>query len=210
MLTIHTSRFGPLILVILLGTAAPVVAGPPLICEPFEAGNAQLLAWGEGPGWNTPSRTYDARRLTTDTMRLLTDDAPVIARMENLRRATIYAMSDPGVAHNLLETVVNRALSHGVDSSLAWFDAGYLIESYRQAVFLRASRGHQAVWAPTDAMMRVNGYEFVKKAFKLAKARADMEYAASLMTEGTVSIAHRQQATAGAIQGSLLARNLSK
>jgi hypothetical protein len=212
MLKTHTSLLGALIVAILLGSAGPVLAGPPLICHPFETGEAALLSWGHGSGWNTPDPAYDVRRLTADTLRVLTSDAPVLARMENLRRATIYAMGNAAIAHELLGAVMGRALSpDGGGSPQAWFDAGYLIEAYRQAVFLRAASGDRAAWAATDETMRgVNGYGFVKKALQIAKSGAEMEYAASLMTSGAVSSAHRDRAIAAAPSGSLLAQNLSK
>jgi hypothetical protein len=37
--------------------AAPALAGPPLICHPFETGGGTLIAWGTGAGWNTPDRS---------------------------------------------------------------------------------------------------------------------------------------------------------
>ena len=46
-----------LALVIVLVSARPALAGPPLICYPFDTGSTTLLAWGSGPGWNTPDRT---------------------------------------------------------------------------------------------------------------------------------------------------------
>ena len=64
---------------------------------------------------------------------MLTPDAPILTRMENMRRATIYAMRDPVIAHELLKAVTARALATTTDGR-AWFDAGYLIESYKQAV----------------------------------------------------------------------------
>ena len=121
---------------VVLSLARAAEAGPPLICHPFDAGNAPLLPWARGQGWNTPDRSYDVQRLTADTMRLLTPDAPVLARMENLRRATIYAAQDRRVAAELLSAVLGQALTAAASGSrdaLPWFDAGYLIESYRQA-----------------------------------------------------------------------------
>src|SRR5829696_226573 len=47
---------------------------------------------------------------------MLSADAPILTRMENLRRATIYAMRDPAVAQELLKTVMARALSTTADS----------------------------------------------------------------------------------------------
>jgi hypothetical protein len=86
----------------LLAVSTAATAGPPLICHPFDAGPAAVLPWGQGPGWNTPDRSYDVERLTADTLRLLSPEAPVRARMENLRRATIYASKDRRVAAELL------------------------------------------------------------------------------------------------------------
>lgn len=210
MLKKQTHLFTALTVVMLLGSAGPALAGPPLICQPFETGAAELLSWGHGQGWNTPDTAYDVRRLTADTLRLLSKEAPVLARMENMRRATVYAMTSPAVAHELLTAVMGRALSPSDGGGLAWFDAGYLIESYRQAVHLRAKKGDLAAWAATDETMRVDGYGFVKKAMQVTGPNAEMEYAASLMTTGAVSAAHRQRASSSATHGSLVAINLSK
>jgi len=189
------------------------LAGPPLICHAFETGSAPLLPWSAGTGWNTPDRSYDVQRLTADTLRLLTADAPVLARMENLRRATIYAARDGRVAAELLAAVLERALgaaAEGGRDPLAWFDAGYLIESYRQAepVFHRDARfsvAHASI--ETDGL---SGYRLVLKAMERAGSNPEMEFAASLMKEGPASAEHRRRATTGAKAGSLLARNLSR
>jgi hypothetical protein len=116
---------------------ATAVAGPPLICHPFETGQAALLPWGDGSSWNTPDRGFEVRRLTQETLRLLSPAAPIIARMENMRRATIYAAQDDRVASELMSAVLARALASmagGTPNPHALFDAGYLIESYKQAV----------------------------------------------------------------------------
>ena len=119
-------------LAVVLTVASAAEAGPPLICHPFDAGTSALLPWKTGPGWRTPDPSYDVQRLAADTLKLLAPDAPVIARMENMRRATIYATGDPRVAEELLAAVLAR-VAQSSDDPLAWFDAGYLIESYRQA-----------------------------------------------------------------------------
>ena len=109
-------------------------AGPPLLCHPFDAGSSPVLSWGRGEGWNLMDRTYDVQRLTADTLRLLSPDAPILARMENLRRATIYASQNEKAARDLLAAVLGRVTtSAGPENRLALFDAGYLIEAYRQA-----------------------------------------------------------------------------
>ena len=199
--------------------ATPALAGPPLICHPFTTASGPLIAWGTGPGWNTPDRSYDVRRLVADTTAVLTADAPILTRMENMRRATIYAMRDPVVAHELLKKVMARALATSNDGS-AWFDAGYLIESYKQAVHMREDRKPELrAWAAVDETIRVDGYNWVKKAMSMSApsahrslgegGSAEMEFAASLMTQGKVASAHRAKALAAAPKGSHLAKNLA-
>jgi hypothetical protein len=184
------------VLAILAGTAE---AGPPLICHPFDAGSAALLPWGTGQGWNTPSKAYDAQRLVADTLRLLSPEAPILARMENMRRATIYATQDARVASALLAAIQARA-SADSKNVLAAFDAGYIVESYKQAAWSRMS-----IDAP-----KTDGYAIVRTALAAAGPNPAMEFAAALMTEGATSAAHRQRAQAGAAAGSPLASNIAK
>ena len=189
--------------------ATPALAGPPLICHPFQVESGKLIAWGTGPGWNTPDRSYDLKKLVADTDAVLTADSPVLTRMENMRRATIYAMRDPAIAHELLKTVMARALATTTDGR-AWFDAGYLLESYKQALHLREDRKPELrAWAAVDETIRVDGYNWVKKAMSMSAPSAEMEFAASLMTQGSTASAHRAKATAAAPKGSLLARNIA-
>lgn len=196
-------------LAVVICFATPALAGPPLICFPFEVESGKLIAWGTGSGWNTPDRSYDIKKLIADTNVVLTTDAPILTRMENMRRATIYAMRDPLIAQALLKTVMTRALATTTDSR-AWFDAGYLIESYKQAVHLRDNgKPGLRAWAGVDETIRVDGYNWVKKAMAMTAPSAEMEFAASLMTQGSLASAHRAKATATAPKGSLVARNLA-
>lgn len=188
--------------------ASPVLAGPPLICHPFVTESGSLIAWGSGPGWNTPDHSYDIKKLVADTTATLTPDAPVLTRMENLRRATIYAMRDAAVAEQLLRALMNRALS-ATNNGSAWFDVGYLVEAYRQGEHLRGDRRNAAAWAAVDATIKVDGYGFVKKAIAQVGPSTEMEFAASLMTQGAVADAHRARAKAAG-PGSLVAKNLAK
>jgi hypothetical protein len=214
--------FGALV-VMMLACASPALAGPPLICHPFDTAGGALLEWGDGSGWNLPHPSYDVKKLPAEVARLLDADSPVLTRMENLRRATIYAMKDPQVAHQLLTVVMGRAMTPRSNAQ-AWFDAGYLIESYKQATHMRGHlrQGYGAqergslwsidkAWTATDETLKVDGYGFVKKAIAMAGApNAEMEFAASLMTQGTVASAHRARAAASAARGSVLAQNLAK
>jgi hypothetical protein len=192
------------------------LAGPPLICHQFDAGSAKLLPWAaNGTGWNTPDRSYDIKQLTADTLRLLSPDAPILARMENMRRATIYAGQDERIAAELLRAVMARAQSdvaQGRDS-LAWFDAGYLIESYRQATHIykwdMLEPAARSAWTLRKEPAGLDGYAMVTKALRLTGSNPEMEFAASLMKEGAASAEHRRRALAGATTGSLLAKNLA-
>jgi hypothetical protein len=214
--TAHTVRI-IIATAVLLGLSGAAEAGPPLICHPFDPGSASVLPWGNGAGWNAPDPSYDVQRLTADTMRVLAADVSVLARMENLRRATIYASRDRRVAAELLVTVLGRALSaaaHGSRDPLAWFDAGYLVESYRQASFIyrwnMLSGAERSAWTLRREPQGVDGYGFVRKALELAGSSPDMEFAASLMKQGAAAAEHRRRAVAGAGAGSLLAKNLAR
>jgi len=114
--------------------ATPALAGPPFICHAFELSGNPSLPWGSpgDAGWNNPDPSYDINRLPTDVPRLLTATTPVSARMETLRRATIYASRDQAVAASLLKALEARAEANRTDAN-ALFDAGFLTEAYRQA-----------------------------------------------------------------------------
>ena len=171
-------------------------AGPPLICHPFQTTTTDLLPWGDGPGWNTPDHRYDVQRLTADTLRLLSADAPILTRMEVMRRAVIYSAKDARVADQLLAAIVGRATGAGKTDRLAQFDAGYLIESYKQASHLHGR-----------TVTTADGYALVKRALDLSGGDAEMEFAAALMTTGRTSAAHLQRARASA--EALLVRNIT-
>ena len=209
-MTMFTRTLAALAVVVIF--AAPALAGPPLICFPFQTDGGKLIAWGAGSGWNTPDRSYDIKRLITDTNAVLTGDAPILTRMENLRRATIYAQRDPEIADALLKSVMGRALGTTTDAR-AWFDAGYLIESYRQVSAIQprnAGSSAPRYSSPIASQPEIDGLRFVEKALELAGSNPEMEFAASLMKEGSAADAHRQRAVAGARPGSLLAKNLAR
>jgi len=197
----------------LVSAAVPALAGPPLICHPFETRGGALLPWdatGARTNWNAPLASYDTARLTDDVVKLLDSDALVLTRMENLRRATIYAQKDPAVARQLLDAVMVRAKSARTVGAQASFDAGYLIESYKQATHIREKKSETA-WAAVDETLKIDGYGLVKKAMAtVGTTNAEMEFAASLMTQGSVSRDHRARASANAANDSALAVNLAR
>lgn len=115
------------------GIATPALAGPPFICHAFDLNGSPSLPWGTNiaAGWNNPDPAYDVQKLTADVTKLLTPTTPVSARMETLRRATIYASRDKAVAAGLLSALETRASANPNDAN-ALFDAGFLTEAYRQ------------------------------------------------------------------------------
>ncbi|MBI3666261.1 MAG: hypothetical protein HY236_08570, partial [Acidobacteria bacterium] len=152
----------------------------------------------------------DLARLADDTLALLAPETPVIARMETLRRAALYAQKDPRVADELESRLMARVLdaaAKGNADALVWFDAGYLAESYKQATLMSPKS------RPAPGL---NGYTWVSKALALRGNDPEMQFAAALITVYDVSLrgkrpnheAHLQKAVAGAKEGSLLARNL--
>src|SRR5258708_18201200 len=73
--------------------------------------------------------------LTRDTLAILDSNTPVLVGMETLRRATIYARQGPQVAKGLISRLQARAANSDAarhPDALAWFDAGYLAEAYKQ------------------------------------------------------------------------------
>src|SRR5580704_13898329 len=132
--------------------------------------------------------------------------------METLRRATLYARADRLVAKELLAKLYARATSaesSGHPDALAWFDFGYLTETYKQWIgqkWMLVNKGEQNPAAGVD------GYALVKKAIALRGNDAQMEFAAALITLSGPQEEHRehaQKAIAGAKNDSLLAQNLA-
>lgn len=206
---------GLTILAGILAIPQAALAGPPLICHPFDIGGAKSLPWmggdrQSGRDWRGVDPNYDIGRLVEDTLALLTPEQPVIVRMETLRRASVYgawalrdrkvgySVKDEKVARELLDRLLARAKdaeAKGKQDALAWFDAGYLAETYRQA----------------GLTIDVKGYDLVVKAIALRGQDSEMEFAAAIITEGGPSKTHRehfQKAVNGAADGSLLAKNL--
>jgi len=183
--------------------AVATIAGPPLICHQFDIGNAKSLPW-ISHDWNlSGSETYDTQTLASDTIAILDADPTVLAHMETLRRATLYARRDPRAAKELLTRLVARSESAAVSKeALAAFDAGYLAEAYKQ--WLGKDEGNPA--------KGLDGYALVKKALQLRGNDPQMEFAAALITlDGPAGdqMDHAQKALAGAKSDPLLARNLS-
>ena len=209
---IRSPRFAIVLVAAVLCFASIAQAGPPLICHTIEIGQAKSLPW-IGHNWNlSGGENYDTKNLVRDTLDILTPDTPVLVRMETLRRATLYARNDPVAAKELLARLHARATSaesSGHPDALAWFDAGYLAETYKQWIgqsWMRVSKDEQNPAAGVD------GYTLVKKALALRGSDPQMEFAAALITLSGPQEEHRQhslKAIAGAKTDPLLAQNLA-
>jgi len=209
---IRSPRFAIVLVAAVLCFARIAQAGPPLLCHTIEIGQAKSLPW-IGHNWNlSGSENYDTKNLVSDTLNTLAPDTPVLVRMETLRRATLYARQDPLAAKELLAKLHARATSaesSGHADALAWFDVGYLAETYKQWIgqsWMRVSKDEQNPAAGVD------GYALVKKAIGLHGSDPQMEFAAALITLSGPQEEHRQhslKAIAGAKTDPLLAQNLA-
>lgn len=192
------------IVAILLEVTGFAHAGPPLICHAIEIGQAKSLPWVD-LNYRKGDGGYELKNLTRDTLAILDAGAPVLVRMETLRRATLYARQDPQVGKELLTRLHARAASSdagGHPDALAWFDAGYLIETYKQWI----GKGE-----PNPAS-GLDGYGLIKKAIGLRGTDPEMEFAAALVTLAGPDREHREharKAMAGAQNDPLLAQNLA-
>lgn len=201
-------RTAPAVLALLaLSATAPLRAGTPMICFPYEIGQAKSLPGGDD-GPKGTSATYNRTHLVTDTLALLTPEMSVIVRMETIRRAVVYATKgelfaksyptdDKKLVADLLAGLRARtdAKSKG-DRSLALFDLGFLSETLRQA--------------GVDSAL--DGYSILAKAAELRGPDAGMEFALALASSWPRNPqfeAHLAKAKAGSAKDKLLADNVA-
>ncbi len=187
---IHSCRFAGGLIAALLCLATVSQAGPPLICHTIEIGQAKSLPW-ISHSWNlSGGENYDTKNLVRDTLEILAPGTPVLVRMETLRRATLYARKDPVAAKELLARILARATdaeSSGHSDALAWFDVGYLAETYKQWLGQNLPHMTDGMRMDPNPAAGVDGYAMVKKALAMRAAalHADdpqMEFAAALIT----------------------------
>lgn len=201
----------------ILALAPPAIAGPPLLCHPFDIGGARSLPWDGTRAFWQGRADYRLENLIADTEALLTPATPVIVRMETLRRAALYASANAEVATRLYGKLGDRVSASqkagGRPDDLALFDFAYLTETYRQIAEL--DRGVNEFRGRAPALRRAigstDGYALIKKALGQPGTNPAMEFAAALMTgrsdEGAYRV-HAERARAGAGTDALLARNL--
>lgn len=193
-------------------------AGPPLVCWQVDTGGAASLPWTSNPhSYEGIVKAYDTARLGDDTLALLGPEAPVLARMETLRRASIYASKDRAVAQSLLTRLVSRA-KEGPGDALALFDAGYFVEALHQAnganepeIWTKLLEGVGLREKSSRGLGGLSGYQYVEKALEMRGDDPEMEYGAALITWYPRQASHEghfRKAAAGATEDSLLEKNL--
>lgn len=183
-------------------------AGTPLICHPYDIGQARSLPAGN---WKGVDPNYDRGSLVKDTLELLTPEKAIIVRMETLRRAAIYATGnlrgfgggsytsdDHAVAKALLAKLRERTLDPRLkDKGMAIFDLGFLAETLRHG----------------KLDPEVDGYALLTKVARQHPENADMQFALALASSWPIRRPslpeHLEKARAGAAPGSLLAVNLA-
>jgi len=200
-----------LVTTIALAAANPALAGPPLVCFPFDIGTATSLPWDGAHGWKGMRADYDLERLNGDTLRLLTPATPVIVRMETLRRAALYATLDPAAARALTSALLARAKEKGAagkPDTLALFDAGYFVETLKQTEPISSSAA-----AAAAVVRQVDGYALVRDSLAVSGNDAAIEFAAALITSHPARAGHDEharRARAGAPGNALLATNIGQ
>ena len=207
-----------LLLAAVLLVPATSIAGPPLLCHPFDTGGAASLPWGDG--WNRIDRGYDTTRLGADTQRLLAIDTPVIARMETLRRAAIYASASGTALRDLEGWLQARVASAKTprDRAMALFDAGYFAETLQDIARLQRydmpGIGKVDMAAIRAILAKGDGSVRIAQALRLRGDDAAMRFGAALVSaadqrKGDYDL-HARLARAGAGTDRLLARNLGQ
>jgi hypothetical protein len=205
----------PLAALVLFATVSPALAGPPLLCHPFDIGDARSLPWDGG--WSEGRRDYDVASLVADTEAVLVPATPVIVRMETLRRAALYASRDATVARRLLAMVNDRAAAAGragAPLAMALFDAGYLAATYRQISDLRGDGG---LGARSQTIAHVigaaDGGSLIDRSVAMRPDDGAIRFAAALVAASGDRAAyarHAAKAREGADRDPLLAKNIKQ
>jgi hypothetical protein len=202
-----------LTLVAAAAVARPAFAGPPLLCHPYDIAGARSLPWDGSTGWFQGRADYKLTNLVSDTEALLTPTTPVIARMETLRRATIYASADRTVAAALLDRLTARARAAelaGRADALAYLDVAYVTEAMREMTMLGREMAAQAANARA-VTADANGLAWMRKSLAAGGGNPALDFAAALISSAydrSAYFQHAAKARAGASRDVLLAKNL--
>jgi hypothetical protein len=199
-----------------IALARPAIAGPPLLCHPFDIGTAASLPWSGTASWFDGKADYSLANLVADTEALLTPSTPVIVRMETLRRASIYSSRDPKIASALLERLTAKAQASKAAAhpdALALLDAAYATEALRQITTIGGIPGFKdQINGIKDVISNADGWQYMKASLAARPDDPAFEFAAALIAadkDRGAYTTHAEKARAGAGKDALLARNLS-
>lgn len=212
----HGSIF--LKIAVVIGVAAiatPALAGPPLLCHPYDIGSAGSLPWNDAAGWTGTLADYKLDNLVADTEALLTPSTPVVVRMETLRRAAIYASTDATVAKQLMSRLnarVDAAEAAGHPDALALLDAAYVTGAFHQMSMLSGEFTSRAPGL-LAAIGNAEAYGLITRSVAARPSDAGIQFAAALIATDTNNrghyLDHASKARAGAPGDALLTKNLN-
>ena len=195
--------------------APSTLAGPPLLCHPYDIGNARSLPWDGSRGWSSEQPDYGLENLIADTEALLTPSMPVIVRMETLRRASLYASRDRTVASQLLTRFLSRANAanaSGTPDALALLDAAYIAGAFRQISLLEHNAGfRERAAAARQALGATDAYALIQRSIAARPDDASIQFAAALIAadrDRGAYLRHAERARKGVTTDALLARNI--
>ena len=182
----------------------PAMAGPPLLCFPYEIGSAKSLPWGKDAF--KKSESYDASKVIDDAVALLKEEKSTLVRMETIRRAALYIERDSGRAHVLvtkLHGVAKELEEAGKASAAAWFDCGFAAATLSQ-------NGCHVKGLPVSEKGPAGSVQ-IKKALGMTPNDAAMHFGAALVLmdgERDASNKHMKRALELVEAGSDLARSM--
>lgn len=186
----------------ILLAAAPALAGPPLLCFPYQIGTAHSLPWGDDAF--DQKKGYDKSKVVEDTLKLLKEEKSTLVNMETLRRAAIYIGRDSAMGEDLLVRLNKNANNDefkGAAKAAALFQAGYLAATLKQNGCEVSSK----VFKSDDS------YAYIKKALAITPDDAAMQLGAALVAfehDNAAFKEHLKAAIAGAPAGSDLAKSI--
>jgi len=164
------------------------LAGPPAICHPIDIGTAKSLPWRASADFNAADPSYDLSRLNHDTLALLSPGTPIKVRMETMRRAALYTAKDSRLAYEIAARLMARALdaeSTGKPDAMAWFDAGYFVETLKQASLVykwdMLTPAQKQAWTLRGESDAIDGVQWVERAIRIGGENKDVRYALSLI-----------------------------
>jgi hypothetical protein len=198
---------------LVVAVATPALAGPPLLCHPFDIGTAKSLPWDGTRGWSQGRADYPLKDLVADTDALLQPSTPVIVRMETLRRAALYASQDATVAAALMDRL-NAKARPGVAApdALAALDAAYLIEALRQVTMLGGSvEFRDRIAGVNEVVKGRDAKPLLAQAVQARPSDPSVAFAAALIAmdlDRPAYGAYAARARSGVAQDALLARNI--